>query len=311
MDIARLREDFPALKRYVWFQNGGVSITPAPVAAEHARLMRELFERGSMHIIYPDEEYPRRRRTVERIARFFRVAPEELAVKHGVSDGFQTVIRGLKWQEGDQIVTIEEEEEALYVPLLHLRDLYGVEVVKAPLVPDPDGQVKAVVDRITDRTRLVALSHVTTDQGFRLPDKEICRIARERGVLTFLDMAHSAGLYPMDLHDVGCDFAGILSYKWMYAPYASGVLYIREERLGDVQVRYASGRATKWVDFQTDTFELMDSAQRFQYGPWSWPLLHAWARSLDYLTDIGLDEIWQRTVDLTTRLHLPQPAVVQ
>jgi len=54
MDILKIREDFPALRRYVWFQNGGVSMTPAPVADEHIRLMREILERGPMHIVYPE-----------------------------------------------------------------------------------------------------------------------------------------------------------------------------------------------------------------------------------------------------------------
>ena len=104
LDIHKLRADFPALRNYIWFQNGGVSITPIPVADEHARLIRELLERGPMHIVYPDEEYPRRRRTMERLARFFSVEPSELALMRGVSEGYQTVLRGLEWQAGDRIV---------------------------------------------------------------------------------------------------------------------------------------------------------------------------------------------------------------
>ena len=302
MDIPKVREDFPALKKYVWFQNGGVSITPSPVAEEHIRLMREILERGPMHIVYPDEEYPRRERTMARLAQFFSVDRGELGLMRGVSEGYQTVLRGLDWQRGDRIVTTEEEEAALLMPSLHLRERFGVEVVKAPLVDDLEGQVRAVAERITDRTRLLAFSHVTTDTGFRLPAREICRLARERGVFTFVDMAHSAGLYPIDLKEMGCDFAGLLSYKWMYAPYAAGALFVRSERLHDLQVTYAGGRAEEWLDFKTDRFKLKETAERFQYGPWSWPLAHAWAFSLHYLSGIGLDRIWDRTVALTSRL---------
>lgn len=148
----------------------------------------------------------------------------------------------------------------------------------------------------------MAFSHVTTDAGHRMPVREISRVARAQGALTFVDMAHSAGLYPMSLPEMGCDFAGILSYKWMYAPYAAGALYVRRERLNDLHVTYAVGRAEAWLNFKTDQFALKDDAERFQYGPWSWPLVHTWIYSLNYLSRIGLAEIWKRTVALTTRL---------
>ncbi len=302
LSAERLRQDFPALKNYIWFQNGGVSITPRPVAQAHARLMAELFERGPLHIAFPEEEYPRRRRSLERLARFFSITAGELALMRGVSEAYQTVLRGLDWKRGDRLLVSGDEEAALLLPSLHLRELRGVEVVKVPLVEDPEEQVAQVAQRLTDRTRLVALSHVTTDLGWRLPAEQICGLARERGALTFLDLAHSAGLYPFGLRELGCDFAGLLSYKWMYAPYAAGALFVRPERLNELQVMYAGGRAEKWIDFQKDQFELQEGAGRFQYGPWSWPLVHAWAAALDYLEEVGLEEIWARTAELAGRL---------
>lgn len=104
IDIAAIRRDFPALEQYTWLQNGGVSITPAPVAAEHIRWMEEILNRGPLHIVYPQEEYPRRQQTMARLALFFGVAVEELALMRGVSEGFQTVVRGMDWQHGDEIL---------------------------------------------------------------------------------------------------------------------------------------------------------------------------------------------------------------
>jgi selenocysteine lyase/cysteine desulfurase len=300
--VRAIREDFPALRRYVWFQNGGVSLTPAPVHAEYVRLLQEALERGPMHIVHPQEEEPRRAETMARLARFFGVEPGELALVRGVSEAFQTVLRGLTWRPGDQIVITANEEAALLLPVLHLRDRCGVEVVQVPLVDDADGQVDAAVRVFTARTRLVALSHVGTDFGYRLPARAICEAARRRGILTFLDLAQSAGVFPLSIRELGCDLAGVLSYKWMYGPYAAGLLFVRRERLGDLQVTYAGGRSQQWLDFERERYALHDTAERFQYGPWSWPLVHAWAAAADYLAGIGLDAIWHRTVALTTRL---------
>jgi selenocysteine lyase/cysteine desulfurase len=302
VDVAGIRAEFPALQNYVWFQNGGVSITPTPVAEEHARLMRELYERGPMHIVYPDEEYPRRRESIARLARFFDVAPDELALMRGVSEAYLTVLRGLDWEPGDEIIITADEESALFLPSLHLRDRHGVVVRKAPLVDDADDQVEVVSALLNERTRLVAISHVTTDLGFRLPVERICAVAREQGVLSFLDVAHSAGLFPMSLSALGCDFAGILSYKWMYSPYAAGLLYIRRDRLDAIHVTYAGGRAERELDWNADTYALHESAERFQFGPWSWPLVHTWASAADWLTGVGLPAIWTHTCALTTML---------
>ena len=117
-DLQRVRSDFPALENYTWFQNGGVSITPRPVAEIHAGLMDELLQRGPMHIVYPDEEYPRRERSMARLAEFFGVSPSTLALMRGVSEAFLTVLRGLDWQPGDEIVVSADEEAALLLPVL-------------------------------------------------------------------------------------------------------------------------------------------------------------------------------------------------
>ena len=302
LNIEQVRDEFPALENYTWFQNGGVSITPKCVADEHARLMRELLERGPMHIVYPDEEYPRRQTTMQRLATFFAVESSELALMRGVSEAYQTVLRGLDWRAGDEIVVSYDEEAAVLLPTLHLRDRFGVKVVKLPLLEDTDEQLAALRDCLSVRTKLVTLSHVTTDLGWRLPIREICEICRVEGVLSFVDLAHSAGIFPTDLHNLLCDFAGILSYKWMYAPYASGLLYARQRSQDKIAVTYAGGRSEKSLDFEQDRYELQDNAERFQYGPWSWPLVHAWAAATEWLQKIGIPEIDSRTSALTMQL---------
>ena len=88
----------------------------------------------------------------------------------------------------------------------------------------------------------------------------------------------------------------------MYAPYAAGLLYVRQEALDAVQVRYAGGRAERWLDPVAGNFALHETAERFQYGPWCWPLVLAWAFAVEYLSAIGLEAIWARTVALARRL---------
>ena len=302
MDVEAVRGEFPVVDDCVWMQNGGVSITPHTVAKVHDGLMRELLVRGPMHILHPEEELPRRQATMGALAEFFGVKPSELAVVRGVSEAIHVVLLGLRWQSGDEIIVTADEEAAVLLPALHLRDQHGVKVIKLPLHDDTAKQIEALESCLSGQTRLIAISHVTTDLGVRLPIRQVCEIARARGILTFVDVAQSAGLFPLNLHEVGCDFAGILSYKWMYAPYASGLLYVRGDQLDALQVPLAGGRSEAWLDFAQDKFALHETAERFQYGPWSWPLIHAWAAAADWLRNIGLDAIDARTADLAGRL---------
>jgi L-cysteine/cystine lyase len=77
----------------------------------------------------------------------------------------------------------------------------------------------------------LAFSHITTVTGLVLPAKELCRLARERGVLTHVDGAHSIGQIPLDLHDLGCEIYATSPHKWLLAPKGTGTLFVREELL--------------------------------------------------------------------------------
>ena len=76
-----------------------------------------------------------------------------------------------------------------------------------------------------------------------------------------------------------------------------------------MQVTYAGGRAEAWLRYDTDDYALKEGAVRFEYGPWSWPLVHTWAFAVGYLTEIGLDSIWERTAQLTYRLKQALDAI--
>ena len=302
MTLSSARADFPALDGRVWFNNGVVSLTPEPVTRHLISLFEEIAAGGAPHVTRPDEEEARRSRSLATIAALLGCDSADLALMRGVSEGYQTVLRGIDWRPGDELVVSDDEEAALQLPAWHLRDSCGVVVKTFPLRADRDEQLRAIDELLTERTRLLAFSHVTTDLGFRLPAPAIAALARARGVLSFVDVAHSLGLLPVDLPGWGVDFGGALSYKWTYAPYASGALYVPPERVEQLRLRYAGNRSELWFDYPAEAYGLRPSAARFQYGPWSWPLVHAWAFSIDYLRELGLEAIWARTAVLAERL---------
>jgi cysteine desulfurase / selenocysteine lyase len=301
-DLVARRRDFPALERFTWFNNGVVSITPSPVSDEYAARIREIAERGPMHVTFPEEEYPRRRASHAGLAAFLGARSEDVALVRGVSEAYQTILRGLDWERGDELILGSDEEGALLLPSLHLRKTRGVRLRFLPVSREPDELVHELKRRIGRRTRLVALSHVTTNLGIRLPIPALTEVAREHDVLSFVDVAHSAGLFEFSTADLGCDLVGALSYKWMYGPYAAGCLWVRPDIVPRIALRFAGNRSEAYLDEANRRYRLRPTADRFEYGPWTWPLIHAWAASVEYIDGLNRATIWDRTRELTQRL---------
>src|SRR5262249_32527582 len=105
----------------------------------------------------------------------------------------------------------------------------------------PAAIVRAVCDALTERTRLLFVSHVLSPTGLVLPVRDICAEARRRGVLTVIDGAHAPAMIPVDLDGIGCDFYGANCHKWLLAPTGAGFLYLgrgAEDRLQPLQVSW-------------------------------------------------------------------------
>lgn len=297
------RADFPTLAREVWFNNGQVGLVPRPVAESVAADMAEIFRNGPPHVLRPDVEWPRRRVSHETVARFLGASAETTAVMRGVSEAYQTVLRGIDWRPGDRLIISPDEEASVLLPSLHLRESAGVEVVHLEYRASPDEIVGSLESMLTPNTRLVALSHVTTNMGWMYPIGQLTKTANQAGVPLFADLAHSAGARPYCMSDLGCDFAGILSYKWMYGPYATGLLYVRPDPTVELSLRYAGGRSERSLSLRDETYELRDDAGRYQHGPWAWPLIHGWAKAVEYLDSFGITQIHSRTMEVSRRLR--------
>jgi L-cysteine/cystine lyase len=152
-----------------------------------------------------------------------KVRAEDLALNHCTTDGINTVIWGLTFEPGDEIITTDAEHPGLTAPLEALRDRSGV-VVRV-VAADP-GAIRA---SYTNRTRLLAFSHVLWTDGEVLDATQICADARARGVRTLVDGAQSVGQIPVHIPDIGADFYTVSGQKWLCGPSGTGALWIHPD----------------------------------------------------------------------------------
>lgn len=303
MDVAAIRRDIPALSRSVYLNAGGVAPLPAPVYRRMAQDLEGQFREGPPLNIRPESLQAEKDQARQAIASFLGADAGEICFTRGVSDGANIVMNGLPWRPGDEIILTNEEYPAFILPALSLARKRGVVVRVLPLENDAAAILERLERLLTERTRLLAFSHVTTDNGIRLPARDICRLAHDAGALVLYDGAQAAGQFPIDLHEMGCDFYGILSYKWLLGPYSAGALYLRREHIGALEVAAVGARAERSLDLESRSFELWDDARRFELGPFAWPMYFALAEATAYLSGIGPDAIEARVAGMASYLR--------
>ncbi len=133
-------------------------------------------------------------------------------------EGLGTALMGMTWSPGDEIITTFEEHPGLLLPLALLARRFGVVTRYADIGDGASGVVEALADRITSRTRVIALSHVLWSTGAVLPLREISELARQHELMVVVDGAQSAGQVPVDLHAMGIDAYAMAGQKWLCGP---------------------------------------------------------------------------------------------
>jgi selenocysteine lyase/cysteine desulfurase len=165
------------------------------------------------------------------IADFLRVTPEEILITRNTSEASNMVSSGVHLGEGDEIVLFADNHPSNKRAWESKSERYGFTIKELPNPnphPGPEYYIKAVTDAITPRTRVVAVTHLTSTVGDLMPAKEICRIAREREVLTLLDGAQTFGLLDVDLSDIQPDFYSGSAHKWPCGAKEAGVLFVNQ-----------------------------------------------------------------------------------
>ena len=230
----------------------------------------------------------------------------EVALTHHTTDGMNIVAHGLAWQAGDEIVTTSAEHEGGLLPLYVQKRRHGavIKVVEVGHGDSPDEIAVKLGRAIGPRTRLLALSHVNWNTGLRMPIECIAAIARERGVLTLVDGAQSAGAIPLDLPSSGVDFYAIPAQKWLCGPEGLGALWVRAGSLSLLEptfIGFFSLVDTSSYDL-SGNFMPAPGARRFEVGTVFRPAVTAMAANLEWLSgELGWPWIHARIAALADR----------
>lgn len=163
------------------------------------------------------------------IAEALSVTPEEIVITRNTSEANNLVSSGLRLEAGDDVVVFADNHPSNLAAWRRKAERFGFTVTEVAVVtPHPGAQayVDAFTRALTPRTRVLAMTHVTNTIGDRLPVEELCRIARERGVLSLVDGAQTFGALDVNLRNLGADFYTGSAHKWPCGPKETGVLFV-------------------------------------------------------------------------------------
>jgi len=306
-DIASIRADFPILSRevngqpLVYLDNGASSQKPQVVidavtrayAHEYANVHRGLHYLSNL----ATDKYEAVRGVV---ARFLNAGAEtEIVLNTGTTEGINAVAYGWAMENltaGDEIILSVMEHHANIVPWHFLRERYGVVLKWVDIDAQGNLDPQAVIDAISERSKLIAITHMSNVLGSVVDVKTICHHARSRGVPVLVDGSQAAVHHAVDVQDIGCDFYAITGHK-LCGPSGSGAIFMRAERMAEMRPFIGGGDMIKEV--HKDKVIYNDPPMMLEAGTPGIVQTIGFGVALDYMMDIGFEAIQTHEKTLT------------
>lgn len=226
-----LRDQFQLRHDIIFLNHGSFGACPLPVFEKYREWQMELERQPVEFLGRRFDDLMRTARTS--LARYVNAPLDDLVYVPNATTGLNVVARSLAFKPGDEILTSDHEYGALDRTWRFLCQKRGA-VYKPCSIALPVTTTEAFVEEfwsnVTPRTKVIFLSHITSPTALIFPVKEICRRAREAGILSIVDGAHAPGQIPLDLTELKVDLYAGNCHKWMNAPKGAGFLYARREK---------------------------------------------------------------------------------
>ena len=227
-----IQNSFTVTRGIINLNNGGVSPSPRIVTEALVRYIWQQEDATAYtmwQILEPQSETIR-----TGLAEIFGCDREEIAITRNASESLEILLMGMDLKRGDEILTTTQDYPRMLTTLRQRERREGLvlKMVKIPIPPKNLSEITAAFEQgITRRTKLILMSHQVNITGQITPVKEICEMARAKGIETIIDGAHSFAQFDFKQKDLGCDYFGTSLHKWLYAPKGSGLLYVKRDKI--------------------------------------------------------------------------------
>ncbi len=292
-------DEFPILREMDFFNHAGV----APISRSAGRAM-EAYVAQAQGRAYVQSGWYKRASEVKGItARLINAQnAKEIAYVPNTSTGLSLVAKGFPFKPGDNVVITGVEYPANRYPWEDLKR-QSVHVIEVPQQPDGRVDEDDVIEAITNKTRIVSVSHVQYASGFRMDVAKIGEMVHKAGGYLCVDAIQSVGVLPVDVQGMGIDFLSADGHKWMLGPEGAGIFYCKDDLCEMLHPNVVGWMnmvdAQNYGDYR---FEFQRDARRFEPGSYNIPGVLGMGASLELLTKVGIGEVWRRVDALNSLL---------
>jgi selenocysteine lyase/cysteine desulfurase len=289
-----VKRQFPLEEKLIYLNAANVCPASRPVMDRHLEYLRDFHANPSFQ---NRDKYVAMRESLRgKVARMLRVSADEIAVTRNTSEGSNIIVKGVDLKPGDEVL-ITDHNHPSNNDSWKIRARRDGFVVKSLPVPVPARSANelysAFESAVTPRTRVIAITHLTSTTGILYPAREIAALARKRGIYMHLDGAQTFGALDVNLQEIGCDSYSTSAHKWLMGPLEAGLLYVRAERIPQI---WPSIVTAGWT-------EHLQGARKFEvFGQRDDPRVVALESAIDFVNLIGGAVVEDRMRALAGRL---------
>jgi selenocysteine lyase/cysteine desulfurase len=279
-----VRQSYTVSSNITNLNNGGVSPQPKVVQdvfEQYNRLSNEGPSYYMWRILDKGREAVR-----QNLAELAGVSSEEIAIQRNATECLDTIIFGLNLEKGDEVIVTNYDYPNMRNAWLQREKRDGIKLIWISIpvgVEDEDALVKLFTDAITSKTKIIHITHIINWTGQILPAKKITAKAHEKNIEVILDAAHSFAHLNFSFKDLDVDYAGTSLHKWLCAPFGTGMLYIKKEKIASI-----------WPIFPNDKPESDDIKKFEALGTRSFPAEMAVGRAISFHNSIGAERKQER-----------------
>lgn len=292
------KELFPVINRHIWLNHAAISAWPQPVIQAAQNFVRDNQIHGALNY---EDWLTMEERLRGQLADFIHASSaEDISLLRNTSEALNIVAQGVSWSPGDEVVFPANEFPSNLLPWQWLEKI-GV-IPRAIELSNGDPE-QDIIEAMSPRTRLVAVSSVQFDTGLRLDLARIGRACRDNNALFAVDVIQHLGALPLDLSSLPIDFMVCGSHKWLMAPEGMGFMWSRASVRSQMEVALPGWRMyPDPFNFNRTDWRPPETGRRFETGTVNMFGIHGLAAAIELLTELNPEKTGEALLDRTDYL---------
>ena len=299
LDIKKIRLETPGCQSRIHFNNAGSSLNPKGVfVAVQSYLNREQ-EIGSYEAA--EEAKVLINSFYTKFSELLNCDESEIAFIENSTRAWEMAVHSIGWKSRDEIITGENEYGSNYLGLLHLAKQRSLKILTIPNDESGTISLSQLEESVTDKTRLIAITHVASQRGDVQPASKVGEIANKHNILYLLDACQSVGQINLDTKSLKCDFLCGSGRKYLRGPRGTGFLYTKSTALKTLEPVFLDLHSANWKN--VGSYEFVRDAKMFECWERNMAAMIGLTTAVEYLLKLDVKMVEQRVKQLSLNLR--------